>query len=130
MLTTSRSFRGEAGNAGVDPKRTAAERRRLTIEGVVVAVVTIFGFRIGARPIHDNSMFTHLRTGVDMVRTGGIPRVDHYSFTANGHLWVVQSWLAEWTYGIANQLGGLRLAVLEQGVLTAVLCLLMARLAR
>jgi len=75
-------------------------------------------------------MFTHLRTGVDMVRTGGIPRVDPYSFTAHGRPWVVQSWLAEATYGVLNRVGGLRLVVLEQGVLTAVLALLTARLAR
>src|SRR5437764_12874068 len=131
MLTTpSRSFRTEAASAGSDAKRTEDRGRRLTVEGVVVAVVTIFGFRVGARPIHDNSMFTHLRTGVDMLRTGGIPRVDHYSFTAAGHPWVVQSWLAEWTYALANQLGGLRLVVLEQGLLTGLLCFLIARLAR
>ena len=30
----------------------------------------LFGFRLGARPIGDNSTFTHLRTGIDMARTG------------------------------------------------------------
>src|SRR4051794_32754697 len=65
-----------------------------------------------------------------MVRSGAIPRVDPYSFTAHGHRWVVQSWLAEWTYGIAERVGGLRLVVLEQGVLMGVLALLVARLMR
>ena len=75
-------------------------------------------------------MFTHLRSGVDMVRSGAIPRSDPYSFTAHGHPWVVQSWLAEWTYGILEEIGGLRLVVLEQGLLTALVALLVARLAR
>src|SRR3954470_12999587 len=131
MLTaTRRSFRSEPRILGSDTKRTEGGRRRLTVEGVVIAVVTIFGFRVGARPIHDNSMFTHLRTGFDMLRTGSLPRVDSYSFTAPGHPWVVQSWLAEWTYAAANQIGGLRLVVLEQGLLTGLLCFLIARLAR
>src|SRR4051794_36290658 len=130
MLTTPRSFRSEPRIPESDTKRTEGERRRLTVEGVVIAVLTIFGFRIGARPIHDNSMFTHLRTGVDMVRGAGIPGHDPYSFTAAAKPWVVQSWLAEWTYGVAHQLGGFRLVVLEQGLLTALLAFLVVRLAR
>src|SRR4051812_30183961 len=86
--------------------RTAPTRRMaVTVETIVVAVFAISGFRLGARPIHDNSMFTHLRTGVDMVRSGAIPRVDPYSWTAHGHPWVVQSWLAEWSYGVLERLG-------------------------
>src|SRR3954447_6038230 len=107
-----------------------ARSRHLTVESLVIAVLTLFGFRIGARPIRDNSMFTHLRTGIDMVRSGGIPRTDPYSFTAHGSPWVVQSWLAEWTYGVLHQLGGLRAVVFEQGVLAATVAFLVARLAR
>jgi hypothetical protein len=75
-------------------------------------------------------MFVHLRTGIDIARTGAIPRRDPYSFTAHGHPWVVQSWLPEWTYGWAERLGGLRLVVVEQALMTAVLALLVAMLAR
>jgi hypothetical protein len=107
-----------------------APRRRVSLEAIVVAALTLFGFRMGAGPLHDNSMFTHLRTGVDMVRNGAIPRTDPYSFSAHRAPWVVQSWLAEWTYGLLEHVGGLRLVVLEQGVLTALLALLVARLAR
>src|SRR3954451_4038341 len=108
----------------------ASRRSKLTVESLVIAVLTLFGFRIGARPIRDNSMFTHLRTGIDMVRSGGIPRTDPYSFSAHGQPWVVQSWLAEWTYGLLHQIGGLRLVVFEQGVLAGVIAFLVARLAR
>ena len=62
-------------------------------------------------------MLTHLRTGIDMARGLGIPRMDPYSFTAPGHAWVVQSWLPEWTYGWAYRLGGFRLVLLEQALL-------------
>src|SRR5947209_1953456 len=75
-------------------------------------------------------MFTHLRTGLDMAAGRGIPRTDPYSFTALGRRWVVQSWLPEWTYGWAHRLGGFRLVVLEQALVTALLALLVVRLAR
>ncbi|MBV8162369.1 MAG: hypothetical protein JO265_15730 [Acidimicrobiia bacterium] len=100
------------------------------LEPLFVAALALFGFRLGARSIGDNSMFVHLRTGADMVRTGAIPRRDPYSFTARGHAWVVQSWLPEWTYGWAHDLGGYRLVVIEQAVIMAVLALLLGLLAR
>lgn len=95
-----------------------------------MAAVVLFGFRIGAQPIGDNSAFTHLRTGIDMARTGAIPRTDPYSYTAAGHDWVVQSWLPEWTYGWAYRIGGFELVVLEQAILVAFLAWLVVRLAR
>ena len=109
-----------------------ARLRTPGLEALFVATFVLFGFRLGARPIGDNSMFTHLRTGIDMVRTGAIPRSDPYSYTAGGTPWVVQSWLPEWTYGWAYKLAGddLRLVVLEQALLLAGLAWLMLRLAR
>jgi hypothetical protein len=100
------------------------------MESLFAAVLVLFGFRLGVRPIGDNSMFTHLRTGVDAVAGRGIPRTDPYSFTAAGHRWVVQSWLPEWSYGWLHRVGGYRLVVLEQALLCAALALLLVRLAR
>jgi hypothetical protein len=100
------------------------------MESLFMAAVVLFGFRLGARPIGDNSTFTHLRTGIDMARTGAIPRTDSYSYTAAGHRWVVQSWLPEWTYGWAYRIGGFKLVVFEQAVLIALLAWLVVRLAR
>jgi len=100
------------------------------MESPLMAAVVLFGFRVGAQPIGDNSALTHIRTGIDMARTGAIPRADPYSWTAAGTRWVVQSWLPEWIYGWAYRLGGLKLVVFEQAVLLAVLALLMVRLAR
>jgi hypothetical protein len=100
------------------------------LEPLFVAAFALFGFRLGARSIGDNSMFVHLRTGMDIVNTGAIPRRDPYSFTAKGHPWVVQSWLPEWTYGWAHEIGGYRLVVVEQAILMAFLALLLGLLAR
>ena len=100
------------------------------LESLFIATFVLFGFRIGVRAISDNSMFTHIRTGIDIVSGLGIPREDPYTFTAPGHEWVVQSWLPEWTYGWAERLGGFRLVVLEQGLLIALLVWLVVRLVR
>ena len=101
------------------------------LESLFVAALVLFGFRLGVRPIADNSMFTHMRTGIDMVAGEGIPRVDPYSYTAAGRRWIVQSWLPEWTYGWAHRLAdGFELVVLEQALLCALLAVLTVRLAR
>jgi hypothetical protein len=101
-----------------------------TLESLFVATFALLGFGMGARPIGDNSTFVHLRTGIDMARGGGIPRIDAYSFTAAGEPWVVQSWLAELSYGALYRLGGMELVVLQQGVLVGALGWLVALLAR
>jgi hypothetical protein len=101
-----------------------------TLESLFVATFALLGFRLGTVPIRDNSAFVHLRTGIDMANGLGIPRADPYSFTAAGEPWVVQSWLAELTYGWLHRLGGIGLVVLQQGVLIAVLAWLVARLGR
>ncbi len=100
------------------------------IESLFVATFALLGLRLGLRRLGDNSLFLHLRTGIDMVRTASIPRVDPYSFTARGRPWVVQSWLAEATYGMAHRLGGFAGVRLEHGVLYALLAWLLARRAR
>lgn len=104
--------------------------RTPSTESLFVATLVLFGFRLGAHAIGDNSMFLHLRTGIDMARGAGIPRVDPYSFTARGEPFVVQSWLAEWTYGWLYRLGGMDLVILEQAVLCALVAWLVVRLAR
>lgn len=101
-----------------------------SLESLFVAVLVLLGFRLGVLPIRDNSMFTHLRTGIDIAAGDGIPRSDPYSYTATGADWVVQSWLPEWTYGWLYRLADMRLVVLEQAVLIALLAWLVARLAR
>jgi len=125
------SRRRTSSEGGTPAEGRATRRLRAPrLESLFVATFVLYGFRIGIRPIGDNSMFTHLRTGIDMVRGLGIPRTDPYSFTASGRDWVVQSWLPEWTYGWAYRLGGLRLVVLEQAVLVCLLTWLVVRMVR
>ncbi len=100
------------------------------LEALFGATIVLFGFRLGARPIGDNSTFVHLRTGIDIVAGGGIPRSDPYSSTAAGEPWIVQSWLASVLYGATERLAGLEALVLLQAVLMGVLAALVVLLAR
>lgn len=101
-----------------------------TLESLFVATFALLGLRLGLRPLGDNSLFIHLRTGLDLVRTGHLPRTDPYSFTAAGDPWVVQSWLASLVYGLAERLGGFPAVRLGHGLLYALAGWLLARLAR
>lgn len=105
-------------------------RRSPSLESLFVATFALLGLRLGLRPLGDNSLFIHLRTGMDMVRTRTIPRTDPYSFTAAGDPWVVQSWLASASYGVAERIGGFAGVRVEQGLLYALLAWLIAELAR
>lgn len=101
-----------------------------SLETLFVATIALLGLRLGLRPIGDNSFFTHLRTGIDIVDGLGVPRRDPYSFTASGEPWVVQSWLASWVYGLVDALGGRHGLVVLHGALYGLLGWLVASLAR
>lgn len=104
---------------------------RLNFEHAVVLFVTAIGFVSAAHAISNNTMLLHLRTGLDIAANGSIPRHDPYSFTAYGHDWLVQSWFAEWTYGVLYQLTDTwRSVIFEQMVLCAAIALLIALIAR
>ena len=109
------------------PKAPASPR----LNGLFAAAFGLVGLALGARPIGDNSTFVHIRTGIDIVAGLGIPRVDPYSATAAGEPWVVQSWLPAVAYGVAQRIDGDgRVLLVMNGVLTALLALLVHRLAR
>ena len=101
-----------------------------SLESLFVATFALFGLRIGLRPLGDNSFFIHLRTGLDLVRTGHVPRTDPYSFTSGGDAWVVQSWLASAAYGAAEWIGGFPAVRVLQGLLYGLLAWLVARAVR
>lgn len=103
---------------------------RPSLESLFVATFALLGLRIGLRPLGDNSLFIHLRTGIDLVRTGHVPRSDPYSFSSAGDPWVVQSWLASAAYGVAERLGGFPAVRVLHGLLYALLAWLVARLVR
>lgn len=101
-----------------------------TLEHLFIGAFALLGLRLGLQPIGDNSAFWHVRTGIDIVAGRGVPSTDPYSWTAAGAPWVVQSWLAEVVYGLAEALVGLRGVVVVNGLLLAVVAGSIALLAR
>ena len=77
-----------------------------TLAGLVGGIVAFVSLLIGLGPLNDNSFFTHLATGRIILATHHIPAHDPYSFSAPGHAWVVQSWLASVFYGVADNWWG------------------------
>lgn len=108
-------------------------RSGLLNDAVVVTLAALIALRLGLEPIKDNSAFTHLATGIEMVAKGwlpSIPRVDPYTYTALGRDWVVQSWLPAWLVGIGERAFGMHAVLLMSGVATGVVGWLTASLAR
>lgn len=101
----------------------------LTPPRLIVAGAAVAGARLGLRPVSDNSTLVHLRTGLEILRTGRVPAHDPYSYTAAGHAWVVQSWLASVLYAVADRVSHQAL-VLEQGVVFGILGAVIALCAR
>jgi hypothetical protein len=102
-----------------------ALRRPPSLNAVVGAVVAFISLLIGLAPLNDNSFFTHLATGRLIWDTHHLPHSDPYTFTAAGHDWVVQSWLASVLYAGAERVWGaggilvlVALAAMAVGVLT------------
>ena len=91
-------------------------RRPPSLAGLVGAVIVLAGLFIGLSPLDDNSFFTHLATGRLILDGHSVPTHDPYSFTAPGHEWVVQSWLASVLYAGAERVAGAAGVVLLVGL--------------
>lgn len=74
---------------------------------IVALILALVGLRVGLAPLSDNSFMTHLATGRIILDTGGIPRVDPYSWSASGAPWTVQSWGASVIFAGAEEVAGL-----------------------
>ncbi len=121
---------GESSAPGQDRQARHGRRTQLDAGKLFGAVGALWGFAIGAQPLFDNSLFTHLVTGRLILQTGTIPSSDPYSFTAPGIDWVVQSWLVSWLYaGVEAWFGvfGLRLFI---GFVTGLVGVLVWQLTR
>lgn len=92
--------------------------------GLLFAVI---GFRALISPAQ-NDTFWHLRAGADIWRTGRIPAVDTYSYTAAGLPWPDHEWLWQaFNYG-AYRLGGWPVLTIAVGALILATAALVYRL--
>lgn len=79
--------------------------------GHVALLVPFVAAVIAARlPIRDNSYLWHVRAGSLQIERGSVLTTDPFSFTALGRPWRTQSWLADLTYGWADERWGLAAA--------------------
>src|SRR5262245_3812308 len=79
-------------------------------------------------PLPPLDFWWHLKAGEVIATTGTIPRVDAFSFTAEGRPFILQNWLGELIYYWTYQAGGFPLLVLLAALLTVSAFLLMYRL--
>ncbi|MEO6796917.1 MAG: hypothetical protein ABI401_15165 [Candidatus Dormibacter sp.] len=85
--------------------------RRLT-SGVVLRVLLFVAiFSLAAVPPLDPDLWWHLANGRLMLALRGWPQTDVYSFSAQGHPWIVHEWLADLLMFVSYQAGGLPLLV-------------------
>jgi hypothetical protein len=79
-------------------------------------VILVKGLRV---PLPLLDFWWHLKMGEIIWTTRSIPRTDLFSFTAAGHSFIVQNWLAEVLYFKLYKLGGLPLLILLNAILLA-----------
>jgi hypothetical protein len=89
----------------------------------------VWGVAVGLLRLHDNSYLTHLATG-RLILAHGVPTQDPYSFTAHGHPWVVESWLASVLYAVTERAFGAHGLQLLHAVLAGLLALVVWLLTR
>lgn len=59
---------------------------------ILGAAIALFAAALCVNPSTANDLFWQLRAGHDIVATGSIPHVDHFSWTRYGHPWVAHEW--------------------------------------
>jgi len=94
-------------DTAVDSDSEKQSRRSvgMNLGRVVGLSMALIGSFIGATPLSDNSLLTHLATGREMIAEGFV-RSDVFTWTSQGREVVVQSWLASLLYGVVEQVGG------------------------
>ncbi len=86
-----------------------------------MALYAIAGI-VQLKPVTDNDIWWHLRTGEWVVKHGGVPATDEFSRYGHGHPWVAYSWLFEvLVYGMYTALGLTGLLLLRLGIVAVVL---------
>jgi hypothetical protein len=105
-------------------------RAGVTFEDLLVVIAALIGFAWGLTAISDNTALLHIRTGIDMVRNNAFPDSDPYSYTAAGEPWVLQSWLAEYVYGVLHAIWSSKLIALVNALLLGGLAAGMVRWVR
>ncbi len=79
---------------------------------VLWAAFLVWTFSLGCFLNRDMDIWWHLRAGRDIVATGEVPRVDRYTFSAQGAPWIDLHWLFQLAVYHLYERGGSRLLTL------------------
>ncbi len=90
---------------------------RLSVRRFFVLLLLLGLLAMTLRPVADPDFWWHLRSGQQIVETGGIPRTDPFSFTYAGRPWIAHEWLSEVILFGLYQWGGLPLLILTFGLI-------------
>ncbi len=72
-----------------------------------VALVHVLFLSAGTRTLfRDSDTGWHIRNGEAMLRTGSVPRIDGFSYTAAGKEWLSWEWASDVALGAAHRWGG------------------------
>jgi len=90
---------------------------------VPLALGGIFAFLASRAPVSDSDLFWHLALGRE-IASGGLPRVDTFSWTIAGRPILTDQWLGElflyWSYAFGSWRGIVTLRALAVGAITAI----------
>ncbi len=99
----SRNSSGPKGESDGPPPDSISLR---LLDALLVLAFLALTFLLGAFPLKDTDFWWHLRTG-DLIRqTGGVPRVDPYTYTVLGKPWIDLHWLFQVAISLIYQRGG------------------------
>jgi hypothetical protein len=87
-------------------------------------------FTTGARPLLDPDFGWHLRSGIDLLKTGIVPKLDSYAYTLPNWPWVNHEWLSDGVVAFIYQYLGPLALVLVFAILIGFVFLLAASAAK
>jgi hypothetical protein len=82
--------------------------------------VFAFAFLFASRPMGDADFWFHLKTGEFVFKTGGIPRIELFSFTYYGFPWTAHGWLSGVLFYAVYSTVGLKPLIFIFALLTAI----------
>jgi hypothetical protein len=82
--------------------------------------VFAFAFLFASRPMGDADFWFHLKTGEYFFTTGGVPRMEMYSFTYHGIPWIAHGWLSGVIFYAVWSVAGLKPLIFIFALLTAI----------
>jgi hypothetical protein len=125
IASTARSSSLSGVSAAVLRVFSGLDHRRLLL---VVLFAAIFSFDFARET--DIDFWWHLRTGELIARSGSVPTMDPFSYTAFGSSWVAHEWLWELAIYWIYQQGGYVLAVLVSALIVTLTYMILYRLLR